>query len=158
VQQAMHIVQENGVKIQKGLRRILNERNIVTDGMDKAAMADRLTQEPDFLSQKGWLEEVGHKAIFFPKFHPEFNSIERYWEEAKKKTRSSCDYSFVSLKAQVPLALNSIPLSKMRKFARKAYRYMDAYRDRDGETWTPKQAEWAVKNTTLIGVFLITLV
>jgi hypothetical protein len=53
VQQAMHIVQENGVKIQKGLRRILNERNIVTDGMNKAAIADRLSQEPDFLSQKG---------------------------------------------------------------------------------------------------------
>lgn len=38
--------------------------------------------EPDFLAQKGAIEELienaEHKCIFFPKFHCELNFIERY--------------------------------------------------------------------------------
>jgi hypothetical protein len=42
-----------------------------------------MSLEPDFIAQKGAVEELiknaGHKCIFFPKFHCELNFIERYW-------------------------------------------------------------------------------
>lgn len=112
-------------------------------------MVEILKQEPDFKAQKGWLQETcttaNHLCIFFPKFHPEFNWIERYWGAVKQITRRDCDYSFKSLQKRVPKALDEVPLSKMRKFARKSYRYMDAYREKDGVALSPKEAEWRVK-------------
>jgi len=39
--------------------------------------------EPDFLEQKEWLTEeiemLGHKIIFYPKYHCELNFIENIW-------------------------------------------------------------------------------
>lgn len=48
----------------------------------------------------------------------------------------------------VPIALDSVSLSKMRRFERKAYRYMDLYRQRDGRRLTAAQVEWSVKKFT----------
>jgi len=62
---------------------------------------------------------AGHEVIFLPKLHPEFNWIERYWGATERYTRTNCDYTWDNLVATVPLALNSVPLSAMRKFARK---------------------------------------
>ena len=112
------------------MRRILEERGFNTDGFKKQELVELLKIQPDFANQKGRLEEMcleaGHLAIFFPKFHCEFNWIERFWGAAKQITRRECDYSFASLKERVPEALDRISLIKMRKFARKCYRYMDA--------------------------------
>ncbi|PKB99305.1 hypothetical protein RhiirA5_300295, partial [Rhizophagus irregularis] len=42
-----------------------------------------ISLKPDFIAQKGAIEELienaGHKCIFPPKFHCELNFIERYW-------------------------------------------------------------------------------
>src|SRR6266540_4099861 len=68
-----------------------------------------LSQQPDFLAQKSMVEEtieaLGHKVIFYPKFHCELNYIEQYWGEAKRYTREHCDYSWSGLLQTVPLAL-----------------------------------------------------
>lgn len=47
-----------------------------------------LYNQPDFMNQKSYLEEVcearGYEVIFFPKFHPELNCIEQCWGYAKR--------------------------------------------------------------------------
>ena len=45
----------------------------------------------------------------------------------------------------VPLALDSVSLSSIRKFARKSEHYIDAYRLKDNVRLTPAQVEYAVK-------------
>src|SRR4051794_39308471 len=104
-----------------------------------------MSQQPDFLAQKGWLEEVitaaGHQVVFYPKFHCELNYIENFWGAAKKFSRSNCDYSWTGLQKTVPLALASVSLTTICQYARKAFRYMDVYR----KGLTGQTAEFAVK-------------
>ena len=70
-----------------------------------------------------------------------------FWGAAKAYARSNCNYDFNHLIQIVLVALNSVSLSKIRKFAPKSYRYIGAYRVRgtDGNSLTPKQIEYAVK-------------
>jgi len=104
-----------------------------------------ISLEPDFLAQKGAIEELiekaDHKCIFYPKFHCELNFIERYWGACKRYTRENCNYSWNGLQQVVPKSLDSVPLVMIRKFARKCWRYMDAYKKGISE----KLAEYAVK-------------
>ena len=101
--------------------------------------------QPDFQAQKGIIQEEierrGHMVIFYPKFHCELNFIEMYWGAAKRHTRENCDYTWNGLLTTVPLALNSIPISSIRKYACRSFRYMDAYR----KGLTLNAAEYAVK-------------
>lgn len=109
--------------LQKGLRSILEERGIETAGMRKADIASLLKTHDDFKNQRPWLEEIcssaGHLILFFPKFHPELNWIERYWSDAKRYCRKNCDYTFETLRTVVPQGLEQVDLSSMRKYARK---------------------------------------
>ena len=104
-----------------------------------------MSQQPDFLAQKGRLEKIivaaRHKIIFYFKFHCELNYIENFWDVAKKFSQSNCDYSWTGLHKTVPLALASVPLATIRRYARKAFCYMDVYR----KDLTGKAAEFAVK-------------
>lgn len=52
------------------------------------------------------------------------------------------------MKTIVPQTLDSVDVLTMRRFARKSYRYIDAYREReDGEHFdmSPEVVEWNVK-------------
>ena len=104
-----------------------------------------MSLESDFLAQKGAIAEIieraGHKSIFYSKFYCELNFIERYWRAAKRHARENCDYSWVGLKQIVPQSLESVSLIKIRRFARKAWRYMDIYQ----KGISGKLAEYAVK-------------
>jgi hypothetical protein len=66
-----------------------------------------MTQSRDETSTKTLLQEIveqaGHKVI------------------AKQYSRQNCNYSWESLNQIVPDALNSVSLSKIRKFARRSY-------------------------------------
>ena len=90
-----------------------------------------LETEGDFQDQKGWLEEeveaLGHRALFYPKFHCELDFVERYWYRAKWFARENCGYSFEALKATVPEALASVSNASIRVFYRLALRAIDAY-------------------------------
>ena len=110
-----------------------------------------LSLQPDFLQQKEWLEEVvsegGCTIDFYPKYHCEFSHIEMFWGAAKSWIRGNCTFNFNHHVNMVPKALDSVSISKIRKFARKSYRYMDAYRitDSGGNSSTCKQVEFSVK-------------
>src|SRR5690349_17573592 len=99
---------ENGV--QKGIKTILTERGLWPDeGLSLLNAKNKLSHQPDFLEQKGWLEEVGTAepgflVSYFPKFHCEFNFIEMYWGACKRYTRENCNYSWSSLVETVPKA------------------------------------------------------
>jgi len=41
--------------------------------------------------------------------------------------------------------ITQVPVSTIRKFARKCWRYMDAYREKKGQKLSAKQVEFAVR-------------
>ena len=147
----------------KGIKQILMERNLwpakgvrlmceqcsgKQDDIDPERLdccARRIMSlQPDFCEQRSILEEAiikaGHIFERYPKFHCECNFIERYWGFTKRETRRLCNYNFNDLLVQVPEVLINVPVSTIRKFARKSWRYMDAYnKGLEGRT-----AEWAV--------------
>ena len=136
----------------KGLKTILVERGLWPEnGLNRDNARQLLASQPDFLQQKEWLEEIvtnaGFVIDFYPKYHCEFNYIEMFWGAAKAYARTNCTYDFKNLVRIVPEALSSVSLAKIRKFARKSYRYIDAYRVRgaNGNSLNPKQIEYAVK-------------
>jgi hypothetical protein len=140
---------ENGE--QKGIRRILQERGLWRDQFKLDSAIEILRNEPDFVAQShmSWLKEVvtsaHHMFIYFPKFHPEFNFIERYWGMAKRYARSKCAYSFKELEAMVPEAILSVSLQTIRRLYNHCWRYIDAY---NTDNLQPHQVEWAMKKYT----------
>jgi hypothetical protein len=136
----------------KGIQQVLTERGLFNpslrldcDECSKKIADDPLrhrrtdcchrrimASQPDFLQQLPGIEELimaaGHYCIFYPKFHCELNFIEMFWGAAKRYAREKCAYDAAGLRALVPLALDSVSLVQIRRFARKSWRYMDAYR------------------------------
>ena len=90
-----------------------------------------LEAEKDFRNQRGRpqeeVENLGHRVLFYPKFHCELNWIERYWCRAKWFARENCGYNFEALKTTVPEALASVPNESIRAFYRLALRAIEAY-------------------------------
>jgi len=130
-------------------KRILTERGLPTTGLNNDGLRALLEAQPDFVEQKSWLEEVvrngKHLIDFYPKFHCEFNFIERIWGFSKREVREQCDYTWASLQVKVPATLNRISrecLDVVKRFARKAARYIHAYRLKN---LTFEQVQKAVK-------------
>jgi hypothetical protein len=147
----------------KGIKKVLEERNLwpkkkinlmCKECSKKDADSDPtrleccarriISSQPDFLEQRSALEETtiksGHIFERYPKFHCECNFIERYWGFVKRETRELCSYNYADLLKLIPEVLVNVPVTTIRKFARKSWRYMDAYdKGLEGRT-----AEWAV--------------
>lgn len=143
----------------KGLKRVLEERGLWRNGLllkckytgldgkkhdSKIGDCIRLRQglccarslmaiQPDFLQQKGLLQEAiekrGHMVLFYPKFHCELNFIEYYWGAAKQYARKNCGYSIVALRVIVPQALESVSPALIWKYWHKTQRIMAGYRE-----------------------------
>lgn len=77
-----------------------------------------LHAQPDFKGQKTLVQEViesaGHLCIFLPKYHCELNFIEFFWGAVKKYLRQHCDYTFNTLKTNLPKALASVDIETIR--------------------------------------------
>jgi hypothetical protein len=131
----------------KGIKQVLLERQLWGTGMKLPEARAILSNQPDFLAQKSMLEEYvveqgsGHVVLFLPKFHCELNFIEMYWGALKYYCRHNCDYSFKTLLPTVMQAMKSVSIVTIRRFARKCWRYMDAYH----QGLSAQQAEWATK-------------
>jgi hypothetical protein len=90
-----------------------------------------LANQPDFKEQRSLVQEVienaGHICIFLPKFHCELNFIEYFWGAVKRYLREHCDYSFPTLQANLPKAMASVPITTIRKWENRTWRWIDAY-------------------------------
>ncbi|KAI9571708.1 hypothetical protein HD554DRAFT_2016403 [Boletus coccyginus] len=51
--------------------------------------------------------------IFLPKFHRGLNSIKFFWSRVKQYLRDNCDYTFNTLKSNMPIALASVPVNHL---------------------------------------------
>jgi hypothetical protein len=61
------------------------------------------------------------------------NFIEFFWGVVKKYLRDNCDYTFATLKENMPKALESVRLSTIRPSREhRMYRWMEAYRSGHG--------------------------
>jgi predicted transcriptional regulator len=130
----------------KGMREVLVERGLWRTGLLKECSKPNkcpvgatdccatriLDLQPDFMETRSLVQEVieaaGHLCIFLPKFHCELNCIEYFWGAVKQYLRSRCDYTFDTLKANLPLALKSVDVTLMRKWQHRVKRWMEAYR------------------------------
>ncbi len=131
----------------KGARQILTERGLYRSKLkfncdstpskcdpDAHDCCGRriLELQPDFREQKSLVQEViaarGHLCIFLPKFHCELNFIEFFWGAVKRYLRENCDYTFQTLKDNMPKALKSVDISTIRKWEHRMVRWMAAYR------------------------------
>ena len=146
--------------IPKGLRQVLQERGINTNGMNGDKMRKILAGMDDFKNEKSLVEHYlthkGHITVFFPKFHPELNPIERVWAQLKRYTKSHCKYSIQSLRKGIPDSYDSVTLENIQNHFRKVRHYMFGYL----EGLTPgnqleealKKYKIAVKSHRRIGV------
>ena len=78
-----------------------------------------LFNQPDFVDQKSYLEEVcaarGYEVIFFPKFHPELNCIEQCWGYAKRIYRMfPASLLEADLERNAKAALEAMPFVTIR--------------------------------------------
>ncbi|KDQ59387.1 hypothetical protein JAAARDRAFT_126499 [Jaapia argillacea MUCL 33604] len=105
-----------------------------------------LFNQPDFVNVPSTLETAcqtrGYRVFFLLKFHCELNFIEQCWGDAKRKYRLNPPSSSEDdLEHNVVAALDSVSIVKMRRFATRALRFMDAYR----RGLNGRQASWAAK-------------
>ena len=140
----------------KGAQQVLVERGLWTRNLrlpckpctesSTSCCARRiLSHQPDFLEQRSNLsitvEAAGHLADFYPKYHCELNFIERVWGEAKRTLRKDCHFNFQKMAEQVPATIRGVPLLHVRRYHRRAWRYIDAY----SKELNGRMAEWAVQ-------------
>ena len=136
----------NEAGLPKGIKQVLIERGLWKPTMkldckpqcpiplvSNCCARRCISQEKDFVDQRGMLQEEiearGHLVLFYPKFHCELNFIEFFWAAAKRYTRENCEYSLPGLRETIPAALNSVEEVTIWRFYQKTQRTLAAYRD-----------------------------
>jgi len=66
-------------------------------------------------------------CIFLLKFHCGLNLIEFFWGCVKKYLQGNCDYTFNTLKTNLPITLASVSMNTIHLWEHQLYRWMDAY-------------------------------
>ena len=119
------------IGIPKGIVQVLKERGVSTKGMKLDDMRKELASHTDFCEEKTKIEHYlngrGHVYVMLPKFHCEFNPIERCWAQAKRYSRAYCNYSIAGLRKVVPDALDSVTHENICNHFRKVRQYMFGY-------------------------------
>jgi len=62
-----------------------------------------------------------------PKYHCEMNFIEYFWGAVKRFLRQNCDYTFDTLKENMPKAMAAVSVELIRKWEHRMWRYVEAY-------------------------------
>ena len=141
----------------KGIKAVLTERGLYQaklqgkcprkcePGATNCCNKRILELQPYFQQQKSLVQEVieaaGHLCIFLPKFHCELNFIEFFWGAVKKYLRDNCNYTFETLKENMPKALASVSLATIQWWEHRMYRWMEAYRTGLGTREAQKQVK-----------------
>jgi len=76
--------------------------------MKREDMRALIATHPDFKDKQPEVANLlrnGFGCIFLPKFHCEFNPIEKYWSP-KRHTRARTNYTIQRLRATIPQGLN----------------------------------------------------
>lgn len=126
------VLTERGLWQQKLLMSCPKENKCQPDSTNCCATRILETQ-PDFKEQISLVQEViteaGHLCIFLPKFHCELNFIEFFWGAVKRYLRENCDYTFETLRENMPKAMASVRVETIRKWEHRMVRWMQAYRE-----------------------------
>ncbi|KAI0371201.1 hypothetical protein BV20DRAFT_942876 [Pilatotrama ljubarskyi] len=141
----VQILEERGYNAVSGLRAECPKFKC-PPGATRCCCRRWLFEEPDFRDAESLVEahcrERGFEVIFLPKFHCELNPIEQCWCVAKCAYREFPPSSIeADLECNVLAALDSVDITKMRRFFNRTQRFTDAYRK--GLSGT--QAAWACK-------------
>ena len=156
----MYTTARDRTKVAKGMKMVLEEREVSTAGKGADWMRETLAKYSDFRDEKSMIEhlliEKGHVPCFLPKFHPELNPIERVWAQLKRYTKAHCKYSLLSLRKNIPHTYDTVTLENIQNHFRKVWHYMFCYL----EGLTPgteldkvlKKYKKAVKSHRKIGV------
>ena len=139
----------------KGIKAILTEHSLYQQHMhgkckskcdvDATDCCNKhiLECELDFCVQKSLVQEViesaGHLCLFLLKFHRELNFIEYFWGMVKKYLCDNCNYTFDTLKENMPQVLAAVPLHTICRWEHQMYQWMEAYRSglgtNDAQLW-----------------------
>ena len=90
------LVDDNSIP--KGMKAILEERGVNTDGMRVPALREKLKSYPDFNNHHSktilqlYVEQRGHICLYYPKFHCELSPIERVWCQVQKIYTKICKW------------------------------------------------------------------
>ncbi|KAJ4492735.1 hypothetical protein C8J55DRAFT_418198 [Lentinula edodes] len=86
-----------------------------------------------------WNGQCIHQDMFFPCNHPEFpnqpkgmkvlNFIEYFWGAVKKYLRDHCDYTFDTLKANIPSAMSAVMIETIRRWEHRVHRWISGYHE-----------------------------
>ncbi|EIW73824.1 hypothetical protein CONPUDRAFT_68340 [Coniophora puteana RWD-64-598 SS2] len=110
--------------------------DLVNDSEDESRPSDCcllriLELQEDFQNELCLLqkvvEEAGNQCHFLPKFHPELNPIEYYWGWCKNYFRERSNGNFERGKRLLQEAVDMCPLITIRRFFRRASRYLSIY-------------------------------
>ena len=123
----LYYTEQDGKKVAKGMKMVLEERGISTGGKSADWMRQTLAQHSDFRDEKSMIEHMLSEKGHIPKFHPELNPIERVWAQLKRFTKAHCKYSLPSLRKNIPLAYDSVTVENIRNHFRKVRHYMFCY-------------------------------
>ena len=103
-----------------------------------------LESQPDFWAQKSLMQETieagSHLCLILPKFHCKLNFIE-FFLGAVKYLHDNCDYTFDTLKENMPMASESVGLHTIWCWEHHMFCWMEAYFSGWGTTETPQQVE-----------------
>ncbi|CAG8520994.1 11600_t:CDS:2, partial [Scutellospora calospora] len=108
----------------KGIKLILKER-----GLWKDRLLLECKEYKKLFAIVELIESTSHLYVFYSKFYCKLNFIEMYWEAAKNYTRNNCNYTWASLQKTVLHAFDLVGIIKIRKFARKSWRYIELYHE-----------------------------
>ena len=90
-----------------------------------------LEYQPNFQAQKWLVQEtikaLGHLCLILLKFHCELNFIKFFWGVIKQYLRDSCDYTFDTLKVNMPKALESVSVQTIWHWEHQMFWWMEAY-------------------------------
>ncbi|KAF7305003.1 hypothetical protein MKEN_01215100 [Mycena kentingensis (nom. inval.)] len=111
-----------------GMQQVLKER-----GLLRRKLLMKYFKEQRSLVQEV-IENAGHICLFLPKYHCKINFIEYFWGAVKRCLREHCNYTFATLKENMPKAMASVSVQLIRKWKHRVWRFIDAYKDGLGAT------------------------